>query len=57
MVMGMSTDSLLEPQFSRKLCSSECRNIAKTETENGTTMNLNPKKAKQAKTEIKNGTT
>jgi hypothetical protein len=31
--------------------------IAKNETENGTTMNLNPKKAKQAKTEIKNGTT
>ena len=31
--------------------------IAKTDNENGTTLNLNPKKAKQAKTEIKNGTT
>jgi hypothetical protein len=31
--------------------------VAKTETENGTTLNLNPKKLKQAKTETKNGTT
>nr|ABK27044.1 unknown [Picea sitchensis] len=26
MAVGMSTDSLLEPEFSAKLCSSECRN-------------------------------
>jgi len=26
MAVGMSTDSLLEPEFSRKLCSSQCRN-------------------------------
>lgn len=26
MAVGMSTDSLLEPEFSGKLCSSECRN-------------------------------
>ena len=43
--MGMSTDSLLKLE------------VAKTEIENGTTLNLNPKKLKQAKTETKNGTT
>jgi hypothetical protein len=31
--------------------------IAKTDNENGTTLNLNLKKAKRAKTETKNGTT
>ena len=31
--------------------------VAKTETKNGTTLKLNPKKLKQAKTETKNGTT
>jgi hypothetical protein len=35
----------------------ELGQLPKLITENGTTLNLNPKKAKQAKTETKNGTT
>ena len=57
MAMGMSTDSLLEPQFFGSYALPSAATVAKTETENGTTLNLNPKKLKQAKTETKNGTT
>jgi hypothetical protein len=57
MAMGMSTDSLLKPQFFGSYALLSAITIAKNETENGTTLNLNPKKLKQAKTKTKNGTT
>jgi hypothetical protein len=52
----MSTDSLLEPQFFESYALPSATTVAKTETKNETTVNLNPKKLKQAKTETKTWT-
>jgi hypothetical protein len=52
MAMSMSTNSLLEPQFFGSYALPSDAIVGKTETENGTTLNLNLKKAE---TESENG--